>query len=315
MLIRTTARQQGYLDREIIDVEPNFDWGSLAAVANNRSLFADRRIIELRMGSCKPGDGGSKALLAYCAAIPDETLLLISMGKLEAAQGRAKWVQALESAGVVVTIWPLDHTALPRWIVARGKPRGLQISADVALYLATLVEGNLLAAAQEIDKLELLYLPRSLPDQGQIRPPHPLTMEQVEAAVGDAARYTIFTLVDCALAGDVERVVRVLNGLRQEGEDSVKVLWALDREIRSMVPMAEAVDQGRAIGQILREYHVWTKRIPLVQAALERHTLRRWHQLQLRAGRVDQIIKGAELGIAWDELLQLALLIAGIRIV
>ncbi len=310
-LIRQAARADGYSEREVIDVESGFDWASLAAVTDNLSLFAERRIVELRLNSPKPGDSGSKALVAYCGDLPPDTVLMITMGKLEAAQLRSKWVKTIESAGALLQIWPIDHTALPGWIMQRAKRHQLLLPHDVALYLATMVEGNLLAASQELEKLALLYHhPAAETPQAT-----PLTIEQVEHAVGQASRYTIFTLVDCALAGDVARVVRVMQGLEEEGEDSVKLLWALDREIRTLVPMAEAVDQGRSVSQVIREYHVWAKRIPLVQAALQRHTLKRWHQLQLRAGRVDRIAKGVEPGIPWDELLQLALLIAGTRIV
>jgi DNA polymerase III subunit delta len=315
-MIRKTARAAGFLEREVLDVESGFEWGSLAAATDNLSLFSERKIVEVRMGSPKPGDEGAKALVSYTQTIPDDTVLLITMGKMEAAQGRSKWAKALESTGVAMNIWPIDRSALPAWIIQRGKVGRLDIPREVAIYIANLVEGNMLAAAQEIEKLALLYLDAQSASGSDVAAQKiRLTIEQVEQAVGQASRYTIFTLVDDALAGEIERVVRVMDGLQQEGEDAVKVLWALEREIRTLVSMAEALEQGKTIPQIIKEYHVWQKRVPLVQAALQRHHHQRWQLLQVRAGRVDRILKGADSGNPWDELLQLALMIAGIRIV
>lgn len=301
--LRAAARAQGYSEREVLQVEAGFDWGALAAAGSNLSLFAERRLIELRMPSGKPGDAGSKALCAYAAAATPDNLLLISCGKLDKQQQKSKWFTALESAGAVIQIWPVEPSALPGWIRQRLQGRGLQPTAEAAQLLAERVEGNLLAAAQEVEKLALLYGGGGL------------DAEQVRSAVADSARYDVFELADTALAGDGARCARVLEGLRGEGDDPVLILWALVREVRALAQVAAGQAAGTPLETLFQQHKVWDKRKPLYQAALKRHNLRRWRALLRRAARLDRICKGAEPGNPWDELLQFSLLMAGVRIV
>jgi len=302
-VLRAAARAQGYSEREVLQVEAGFDWGALAAAGSNLSLFAERRLIELRMPSGKPGDAGSKALCAYAAAATPDNLLLISCGKLDKQQQKSKWFTALESAGAVIQIWPVEPSALPGWIRQRLQGRGLQPTAEAAQLLAERVEGNLLAAAQEVEKLALLYGGGGL------------DAEQVRSAVADSARYDVFELADTALAGDGARCARVLEGLRGEGDDPVLILWALVREVRALAQVAAGQAAGTPLETLFQQHKVWDKRKPLYQAALKRHNLRRWRALLRRAARLDRICKGAEPGNPWDELLQFSLLMAGVRIV
>ncbi len=302
-VLRAAARAQGYSEREVLQVEAGFDWGALAAAGSNLSLFAERRLIELRMPSGKPGDAGSKALCAYAAAATPDNLLLISCGKLDKQQQKSKWFTALESAGAVIQIWPVEPSALPGWIRQRLQGRGLQPTAEAAQLLAERVEGNLLAAAQEVEKLALLYGSGGL------------DAEQVRSAVADSARYDVFELADTALAGDGARCARVLEGLRGEGDDPVLILWALVREVRALAQVAAGQAAGTPLETLFQQHKVWDKRKPLYQAALKRHNLRRWRALLRRAARLDRICKGAEPGNPWDELLQFSLLMAGVRIV
>lgn len=301
--IRAAARSQGYSEREVLQVEANFDWNRLASAGQSLSLFAERRLLELRLPSAKPGTEGAKALSAYAAEPPEDTLLLIGCGKLDKRQQQGKWFKALEGAGAVVQTWPVEHRALPQWVAQRMQARGLQPTPEAAQLLAERVEGNLLAAAQEIDKLVLLL------GSGAV------DAEAVEAAVADSARYTVFELADAALAGDATRTARVFAGLRGEGVEPVLILWALSREVRALAEMAAARERGEAEGALFAQHRVWEKRKPLVRAGLSRYPAVRWRQLLYRCGRIDRVIKGAEPGSAPDELLQLALLIAGVRVV
>ena len=302
--IRSAARAQGFAEREVMQVEPGFDWGALAAAADNLSLFAERRLLELRIPSAKPGDAGGKALTAYAQAPAEENCLLISCGKLDKRQQQSKWFKALEGAGAVLQLWPVEYKALPGWIAQRMRSRGLEPSPEAARLLAERVEGNLLAAAQEVEKLVMLY------GTG------PVDLETVREAVSDSSRYDVFELVDAALLGDAPRVSHILDGLRGEGVEPILVLWALSRELRSMETMASALAGGEGLDRVLSANRVWEKRKPPVRAALQRHgNPRRWQAMLYRGARIDRMVKGVEPGNAWDELLQLALLMAGTRLV
>ena len=299
--IRAAAREAGHDERQVFHVESGFDWDQLAAAADNLSLFAERRLIELRMPTGKPGDAGSKALTAYAANAPEDTVLLITAGRLDKRQQQSKWFKALESAGAVVQVWPVDAKALPGWIAERMRGRGLQPNQEAARLLAEKVEGNLLAAAQEVEKLALLYGEAEVDEAA------------VAAAVSDSSRYDVFELVDTALSGDAARVVRVVDGLRGEGTEPTLVLWALGREVRALAAMAAEVAGGAPPDAVMGKHQVWSRRKGPVGAALKRAGPNRWRGLLQRAARTDRIIKGAEWGNAWEELLQLALLMAGAR--
>jgi DNA polymerase-3 subunit delta len=298
--IRHKAQELGYTDREVMHVERGFDWQQLSASADALSLFADTRLLELRMPGGKPGDAGSKALQRYCDHPPADTVLLIVAGKLEKAQQNTKWFKALEQNGVVVQVWPVEADKLPQWIKQRMQLRDMQPTPEALAILAERVEGNLLAADQELEKLRLLS------GGGTV------DAEQVVAAVSDSARFDVFSLVDTALLGDAARAVRILYGLQAEGVEPVLVLWALGREIRSLSGMSRALQQGQAMSQVLTQYRVWDKRKRAVQAALQRYPLKRWQGLLWQVGEIERVIKGQVTGKPWDELLQLTLKVAGL---
>jgi DNA polymerase-3 subunit delta len=298
--IRHKAQELGYTDREVMHVERGFDWQQLSASADALSLFADKRLLELRMPGGKPGDAGSKALQRYCDHPPADTVLLIVAGKLEKAQQNTKWFKALEQNGVVVQVWPVEADKLPQWIKQRMQLRDMQPTPEALAMLAERVEGNLLAADQELEKLRLLS------GGGTV------DAEQVVAAVSDSARFDVFSLVDTALLGDAARAVRILYGLQAEGVEPVLVFWALGREIRSLSGMSRALQQGQAMSQVLTQYRVWDKRKRAVQAALQRYPLKRWQGLLWQVGEIERVIKGQVTGKPWDELLQLTLKVAGL---
>ena len=297
--IRAAALQQGYSERQVMHVDKQFDWHSLAASADALSLFAEKRLIELRLPSARPGDAGAKALVAYTDNPPEDTVLLLVAGKLEAAQTRSKWFKAVEQAGVVIQIWPVEAKQLPEWIRQRMQLRGMQPTDEAVRILADRVEGNLLAADQELEKLLLLT------GGGAV------DAEQVAAAVSDSARYDVFSLVDTALLGESARSVHILQGLRAEGLEPPIILWALARELRTLVNMAQAVQQGSSVEQVLAQYRVWDKRKAAIRAALQRHNSRRLQGLLWQCGDIDRMIKGLAAGKPWDELIQLVLKMAG----
>lgn len=297
--IRSRAQEQGYTDRQVMHVDRSFDWYQLTASADALSLFAERKLLELRLPTGKPGDAGGKALVSYCDKQPEDTVLLIIAGKLEKAQQKTKWFKALDATGVVVQVWPVESDRLPQWIKQRMQDRDMQPTPEALAMLSDRVEGNLLAADQELEKLRLL-------SGGG-----PIDAEQIAAAVSDSARFDVFSLVDAALAGESSRAVRILYGLRGEGVEPVLVLWALTRELRSLTGMSRALSQGQAMGQVMSQYRVWDKRKGPVQLALKRYPLKRWQGLLWQAGEVERVIKGQAAGKPWDELLQLSLKISG----
>ena len=297
-LIRQTARQQNFSEREVLNVEQGFDWGALIEAGNCLSLFASRRIIELRMPSIKPGDKGSKALIEYAGNPSPDNVLIITLPKLDSASQRSKWCKALEATGVLIQVWPIDVKALPAWVSRRMKSKGLEPSQDAVAYLVEKVEGNMLAAAQEIEKLALLH-------QGS------LNIEEVAEEVADSATFDVFGLVEAALSGRPAKIARVLDVLKASGVEPVLIQWALSREIRSMAGIANELQKGSAADQVFRKYNIWPNRAPLIRMALERLRAKHWKKLLCDAAQIDRMIKGMAPGNAWDELLKLSLAMGG----
>lgn len=286
--IRQQAKSRGYSGREVLEVDARFDWELLMAEANALSLFAEQRIIDLRIPSGKPGNEGGKALSDYAARPPDDVLLLVTLPKLEASQTASKWFKALDKVGVTVQIWPVEGSRLQPWIEQRMRAAGLRPTAEVVPMLAERVEGNLLAARQEIEKLLLLYGP------GEISP------QQLADSVADSARYDVYGLIDAALAGKINRGIKMLSGLQAEGTPEPVVLWALTRELRLLLSLALETKGGRSAQQVVAaRREVWDKRKPLVAKGLQRLELREWQQLLWLCGRVDRAIKGWEPADPW----------------
>lgn len=296
--IRAAARVGGHDERQCLFVEPQFDWSSLTAAAASLSLFGGKRLVELRMPNGRPGEEGAGALKRYAEHPPDDALLLVSCGKLESSALKSQWLSALERIGVVVQVWPVTARELPGWIERRLRAAGLRPSREAVTLLAERVEGNLLAADQEIEKLRILL------GEGELDARRLLTV------VGDSARYTIFDLTDAALEGRTERVARVLEVLRGEGMEPVLVLWALHREAQLLERLANDVAQGQAPAAALARQRVWERRKPLLQRALSRLSAADCRALLAGCSRADRVIKGAEPGRPWDELLDLSLRLA-----
>lgn len=291
--IRAAARQAGYTERETFIAEPGFKWAALRNSAQSMSLFSDKKVIDLRIPSGKPGVEGAQALQDHCETLNADTLTLVSLPKLDGATLKSKWFSALAAHGTVVSADEVPLAALPAWIAGRLKRQGQSADADTLAFLAQRVEGNLLAAFQEIQKLALLF------------PAGPLTFDQVKDSVMDVARYDVFKLSEAMLAGDAERYARILEGLRAEGTATVLILWAVAEDIRTLARVARAMQQGGNLSGALRDARVWGVRQKLVERAVRRFTPAFAERALKQAAQIDRLVKGLRQGDVWDELLQL----------
>lgn len=298
--VRQAARNAGCTDREVIDAgAPGFNWSDMLASASSMSLFADRKLVELRLPSGKPGAEGSKVLQEYLeiSGSGDDVLLIVA-GKIDKQSTNSKWYKALDAAGATLQIWPVDAKDLPRWLQQRVRAAGMHIDNDALQLLCDRVEGNLLAAVQEVEKLKLLA------DDGEI------TVHTVTASVSNNARYNLFGMTDNALQGKAAISLKMLHGLRGEGTEPAVALWALLREIRTLHQARTAVDGGQSPQQALTALRVWKNRMSLMQAALSRHNTTSLVDLLDQAARVDGSIKGYAGGKPWDHLDRLVVTLA-----
>ncbi len=284
--IRVAARSAGFTERQSHTVAgAHFDWSAVLAAAGSMSLFADKQIIEIRIPSGKPGKDGSEALQRYCEQLCDDVLTLVVLPRLDRTQQGSAWFTALDGAGVSIKIDPVERNALPAWIARRLAAQGQRVAEGEAgqqalSFFADRVEGNLLAAHQEVTKLGLLY------------PAGELSFEQIEAAVVDVARFNVFKLSEAVLAGQVARVMRMLDGLQAEGEAAVLVQWALSEDVLGLHRVHAAVEAGKPLPMALREQRVWGVREKLFERVVPRldtHTLAR---LVSSAAICDGIVKG-----------------------
>lgn len=299
--IRAAAHAQGYLDRQSLTVEGGFDWNGLFASTQSLSLFAERRLMELRLPTGKPGEAGAKILAEIAGQASTDIVFLVSCGKLDKATREAKWAKVLEAAGVAVVAYPLEAVQWPAWIRRRMQAKGLRPGPGVVELLTHLMEGNLLACAQEIDKFSMRF------GAGEVG------LDDIEGNLSDNARYNVFALADACLRGEPAAVERILNSLRSEGVEPILVLWALAREARELAQMAALVAAGQPLMRVLEARRVWTKRKPLVSAALKRLSPETAQDLLLRAARTDRILKGWGTGDVWQELQCLALGMSGLK--
>jgi DNA polymerase-3 subunit delta len=301
-VIRTAARQAGFCVREIFSVQTGFDWNSLQASAGTLSIFDDRKIIDLRLPSASPGIDGAKALTAYAERLPEDTLLLVIAGKLSKDSMKSRWLQALDKVGVVIQVWPLEGQDLLRWLQQRLQQRGLFIDNEGLKQLANRVEGNLLAAAQEVEKLYALYGAETL------------SSGQILAAVSDNARYDVFKLLDTVLSGHVARTFKIMSSLQSEGVAAPVVLWALMRETRILSLLKQGLAAGQNKDTLFRNHQVWDKRKALVNDALKRLSDNDLNAVLRVGAKADRQIKGQQTGDAWETLRAACLLLASVKV-
>lgn len=288
--IRAAARDQGFHERRVLEVERGFNWDSLAQEAAAMSLFADKKLIELRLGG-GPGNEGGGVIADYCQQPPDDNILLISTSRLDKRSQQSKWFKAVDKAGITLSLWPVDMAQLPGWIKRRCQARGLTIDNDAADLIAQRVEGNLLAAAQEIEKLRLLAGSDS----------H-LDTEAIMAAVADSARYDAFALINRAYQGDVNRALHMLRGLRDEGIEAIAIYGALMWQLRRTCTLARAIAHGESETSVFSRFRIFDKQQGPYRQIFRRHDATALEQLLLAAGRIDGQLKGYTAGDAWQSI-------------
>ncbi len=297
--LREKTLGEGGTERESHIAERGFDWDALFSSLQNMSLFASRRLVELRLPSGKPGDDGARFLTALAGRPDTGNVIVVILPGLDSATSRSKWATALAEAAVWVDFRTPDREELPRWLAARLRRAGLDADDEALDLLASRVEGNLLAASQEIDKLALLSDGRRL------------DAAAVNEAVADGSRFDVFQLADAALAGDRARTVRVLRGLQREGEAEVLVLWSLVRDILLLADIAAGSRSGRDIVAVMNEARVWRSRQDLVRRALRGRSAAELAALVDVAAHADCILKGARHGEPWKALVEVALALSG----
>lgn len=295
-LIRDFLRNNDYAEREVLDVDANFDWQRLLDEAANMSLFASRRIVELRLPTAKPGKQGSQVIKDYLLRPPEDTVLIINAGKVDGNAKKSAWYKAVEQSGLLVQCWPVSVDKLPSWLRQRFKRHNMQADNDVLSYVAQHVEGNLLAANQEIEKLYLLLGP------GKI------TYADVAEAVTSQSRYNVFELMDMLLIGNNKRVLKIIAGLNAEGVVPVIVNWALAKDIRLLV---QASQDPSSVDLILRKSGVWQSRVALFKSCLSRHRPRALQMMLKRCAYIDAASKGMIDANVWDEIRAVSIKLAG----
>ena len=295
--IRQVAREQGFIDREIMDGETGFEWASVRMSARERSLFGDSRILDLRLAQ-KPDREGQDVLTGIAGSPSDEILLLIQLPKLTAKEQQAGWFQKLETQGVHIQVWPLEGDRLIHWIEHRMSSRGLLVNQSGVRLLAARVEGNLLAAAQEIEKLRILY-------GGE-----PVTDAMIREAVADNSRYDVFDLAEEILGGHLGRTRRILKGLQSEGIAPQVALWSVTRELRLANRLKRDLAEGKSYESLAHSHRLWDRHKSAMQTALGRMTLQGIRSCLVRAAEVDRIGKGLAPGDPWDALWGLCVAVA-----
>jgi DNA polymerase-3 subunit delta len=286
--IRAGAREQGFGARELHVATTGFDWAELTGATANLSLFAEKRIVELRLPSGKPGRQGGASIVQLLEHVGDDLLILISAPKLDRSGMASTWAKAIESRGALVQIWPVDLRELPAWIGGRMQRAGLKPDRNAVRLIADRVEGNLLAADQEIEKLRLLF------GEGEV------TGEDVIKAVANSSRYDVYKLADAAVGGDSSRALRILDGIRAEGVEPVIVVWALTRELRTLGKLADKVQSGTELGSALQRSGVWRDRQAIVRSCIARHRVSDFYELVKLARRADAAAKGQSGEDVWQ---------------
>jgi len=286
--IRESARERAFASRELHVATTGFDWNALTASSCNLSLFAERRIVELRLPTGKPGKAGAQAIVDLVQQSGPELLFIVTGPKMDKSSSASKWAKSIDNKGVSLPLWPVGARELPGWIANRMRVAGLQPERDAVTLIADRVEGNLLAAQQEIEKLRLIL------GEGKV------SAEAANDAVANNSRYDVYKLTDAALAGDAVRCVRILGGLRSEGVEPVIVMWALTRELRTLARLHDVIRHGGDLGGAMQKSGVWRNRQGLVRSCISRHKHGDFHRMLQVTGRADAAAKGQRMGNPWQ---------------
>jgi DNA polymerase III subunit delta len=294
--VRAAARKRGHSEREVLFVERGFDWGAFAQSAASQSLFGERKIVELRLASGKPGAAAAQAIETYCGKPNPDMALLITMPRPEGpGWWKSGWYAAVDAAGVIIEAQPVSRAQLPQWIAQRLARHKQRAAAETLELMADRVEGNLLAASQEILKLAMLA------------PEGELSAEEVGAAVSSVARYDFETMAEALYAGNIAHYARALDGLRGEGESAAGLAWRLGEELAALLRIKVQMGGGRPMDKLFADHRVWRGAQPRYDKALRRLGADRLQAAVLHVARIERASKGAGSGEPWDELLTLGL--------
>lgn len=305
--LRNCCRKEGYTEWDLFFVDRSFNWQTMLQSGNSMSLFSDRKIIELRLLAPKLEEAGREALQQYLAAPNPDNVLIIVSPKLESSALNTKWFKAIEASGVFVQVWPIDARGLPRWIATRLASHGLNADDEAIALLSEKVEGNLLAANQEIEKLRVLT-GASPENRMQIDRKH------ITSLVADSSRYNVFNLLDAALTGDARRCLKILNGLRSEGTEPLGILAMVTRELRSLIAVASRIASGQNASSAMQNEGVRKNHEGPVSRAVERHSVAMLESLLQQARTIDLAVKGLARTDPWTELSTLLLALGGTRL-
>jgi len=298
-MVRAAAREAGAAEREVFVAEAGFRWDAFLAANANRGLFGDRKLVDLRIPSGKPGAEGGKALEAYAANPNPDNVTLITLPRVDRATQSSAWFEALARAGTTVAVYPVERDALPAWIATRMRRHGQRASRETLAFLADHCEGNLLAARQEIEKLALLL------------PQDELAHDAVERAVADVARYDVFQLSEAWLAGDAPRVLRILSVLEAEGDAPIQAIWQLVEDVHAVAAVHAMMREGSPLSSAIRNVRVWGKRQNALERAVKRIVPASVPNLLLELAKLDALAKGLGRGDPWDALTDVALTMCG----
>jgi DNA polymerase-3 subunit delta len=297
--IRAAARAAGFNEREIFVADSAFKWDAFSAAQRNLGLFAERKLIDLAVPSGKPGVEGARVLESSASDLSDDTLMLITLPRLDRAAQASAWFEALEKAGVTIAVYPIERDELPRWLAERLARQRQRVSDETLQFLADATEGNLLAAKQEVDKLGLLL------------PQGALAHDAVLRAVADVARFDVFQLSEAWLAGDAARALRILAALEAAGEGVPLILWQLGEDLHALAIALAAVRSGAPIAGAVRQSRAWGKRQAGLERAARRVDAAMLHSLIVRLAAIDALAKGIGKGNVWDDLADAALALCG----
>jgi DNA polymerase-3 subunit delta len=315
LAIRAEAKNQGYNEREVFEVTAHFEWESLLQSIKSPSLFSEKRLIECRLQEGKIGKTGADTLIKLANTyLDDQTILFFTTGKVDTATQSSAWFTTLERKGHTVWARALSGEETLAWLKTRCLAAGFQPTLEAIHALFERTEGNCLAAAQAIEKLDLFYLQShspSSPANTNTSLSRPLTVTDILNTADMDARFSLFDLVDAALLGSTARTTRIFESLRSEGVDPILVLWAIAREVRAIIPLARQIKTGRSEKEVFNQYGVWKRRESAIRQCVQRFSLSTFHQLLVQAQHVDDTLKGRNVHDGWSQLFMLCLALAG----
>jgi len=315
--LRRKAQAQGYTERLSFAAEPGFDWEELLQSGSSLSLFADKQLIELRMPTGKPGQTGSRVLCELVENLPADTMLLVISGAVDKAGQNQKWFKALDKAGASAEAKEIRLNDFPGWIANRLRHKGLLADQQSIALLTHYFEGNLLAAAQEIDLLALnTDVDSTRASDASAKPDAQHQLAALQSSVSDNSRFSVFSYLDACLAGDWQRTCRILDGLKAEKDESVFLVVMLSREVRKLAQMAAVLDSGSNRNQVFKQYRVWPQRQPIIDQAIKRHGMAGWQSILQQIAKIDKILKGRSQGegaSVWFDIEKLSMQICGLK--